>query len=50
MGLLDDDTVRAPLLTLEAEPRATLTALLRELGIVEAVGGRMEGVDRAAVA
>ena len=50
MGLLDDDMVRAPLLTLEAEPRATLTALLRELGIVEAVGGRMETVDREAVA
>lgn len=50
MGLLDDDAVRAPLLTLEPEPRAALAALLRALGVVESTGGRMETVDRTAVA
>ena len=39
MGLLDGDAVRAPLLPLDAEPRAALAGLLRRLGIVE-VGGR----------
>jgi len=50
MGLLDSDTVRAPLLPLEPDGRATLAALLRTLGIVESVGGRMETVDQEAVA
>ena len=50
MGLLDSDAVRAPLLTLEAEPRAALAALLRRLGVVEPAGGRFEATDRAAVA
>ena len=50
MGLLDGDAVRAPLLPLEAEPRVALTGLLRRLGIVESAGGRIEGIDRAAVA
>ena len=50
MGLIDSDTVRAPLLTLEPEPRAALTDLLRRLGVVESGGGRIETIDRAAVA
>ena len=50
MGLLDGDAVRAPLLTLEPEPRAALAGLLRGLGVVESAGGRIETVDRAAVA
>ncbi len=50
MGLLDCDAVRAPLLTLEAEPRAALAGLLRHLGVVESAGGRIEAADRAAVA
>jgi 4-hydroxy-tetrahydrodipicolinate synthase len=51
MGLLDGDTVRAPLLTLEPQPRAALVGLLQRLGIVEVAGGRILGtVDQAAVA
>jgi 4-hydroxy-tetrahydrodipicolinate synthase len=50
MGLLDGDAVRAPLLTLETEPRAALAALLRRLGVVESAGGRIESVEREAVA
>jgi 4-hydroxy-tetrahydrodipicolinate synthase len=51
MGLLDGDAVRAPLLTLEPQPRAALVGLLQRLGIVEVVGGRIRGtVDQAAVA
>jgi 4-hydroxy-tetrahydrodipicolinate synthase len=50
MGLLDSDAVRAPLLTLEPEPRAALAGLLRTLGVVESAGGRIETADRAAVA
>jgi 4-hydroxy-tetrahydrodipicolinate synthase len=50
MGLLDSDTVRAPLLTLEPDPRAALAGLLRGLGVVESAGGRIETIDRAAVA
>ena len=50
MGLLDDDAVRAPLLTLEPDARAALGALLRALGVVESAGGRIGTVDRAAVA
>ncbi|MBA2300785.1 MAG: 4-hydroxy-tetrahydrodipicolinate synthase [Chloroflexi bacterium] len=50
MGLLDSDAVRSPLLTLEREPRAALAGLLRGLGVVESVGGRIEAADRAAVA
>src|SRR6476661_8105493 len=42
MGLLDSDAVRAPLLSLEAEPRAALVGLLRRLGVVESAGGRIE--------
>jgi 4-hydroxy-tetrahydrodipicolinate synthase len=50
MGLLDNDTVRAPLLTLESEPRAALASLLRGMGVVESAGGRIDTADRAAVA
>jgi 4-hydroxy-tetrahydrodipicolinate synthase len=52
MGLLEGDAVRAPLLSLEAEPRAALIGLLRRLGVVESAGGRIEtgAADRAAVA
>jgi 4-hydroxy-tetrahydrodipicolinate synthase len=50
MGLLDGDAVRAPLLSLEAEPRAALVGLLRRLGVVESAGGRIDTADRAAVA
>jgi len=50
MGLLGCDAVRAPLLSLEAEPRAALAGLLRRLGVVEPAGGRFETADRAAVA
>lgn len=49
-GLLDSDAVRAPLLTLEAEPRAALAGLLRGLGVVESAGGRIGTLDREAVA
>ncbi len=41
MGLLDDDTLRAPLLPLADAPRERLTTLLRTLGLVEG-GGRQE--------
>jgi dihydrodipicolinate synthase/N-acetylneuraminate lyase len=51
MGLLESDSVRAPLLTLEPEPREALVNLLRGLGIVELAGGRMSAtVGRGAVA
>ena len=50
MGLLESDTVRAPLLTMESDGRAELAALLRSLGVVESTGGRMVNVDQAAVA
>ena len=50
MGLLDGDAVRAPLLSLEPEPRAALVGLLRRLGVVESAGGRIDTADRAAVA
>jgi 4-hydroxy-tetrahydrodipicolinate synthase len=51
MGLLDSDAVRAPLLTLEPQPRAALVGLMQRLGIVEVIGGRIhETVGQAAVA
>jgi 4-hydroxy-tetrahydrodipicolinate synthase len=50
MGLLDSDAVRAPLLTLDHEPRVALAALLRRLGVVESSGGRIETHQREAVA
>jgi 4-hydroxy-tetrahydrodipicolinate synthase len=48
MGLLESDAVRAPLLPLEPGPRDILAATLRGLGLVEAVGGRIETGDRPA--
>lgn len=50
MGLLEGDTVRAPLLPLEPEPRAALSDLLRGLGIAESAGVRIPADGRAAVA
>jgi len=41
MGLLESDMVRAPLMPLEAAGIAALTATLRQLGLVEAAGGRI---------
>jgi 4-hydroxy-tetrahydrodipicolinate synthase len=41
MGLLETDAVRRPLLTLADGARADLGVVLRELGLVEAGGGRM---------
>ena len=50
MGLLEADTVRAPLLALDPESRADLAATLRSLGVVERTGGRIETTTREAVA
>lgn len=47
MGLIETDTVRGPLLPLPDDARAALAATLRNLGLVEAAGGRMR--DRAEV-
>jgi 4-hydroxy-tetrahydrodipicolinate synthase len=47
MGLLETDTVRAPLLPLESPAHEALAATLRGLGLVEAVGGRIEAGARA---
>ena len=41
MGLLETDMVRAPLLPLEPAAVAVMATLLRQLGLVEAAGGRM---------
>jgi len=52
MGLLETDTVRAPLLPLDPDARAAMAATLRGLGLLEATGGRMtsRSVTREAVA
>ena len=50
MGLLDHDTVRAPLLPLEPAERAELESMVRALGLVEAGGGRMKAARQTAVA
>ena len=42
MGLLDDDRLRQPLLPLADAPRERLTAILRDLGLVDG-GGRVAG-------
>ena len=42
MGLIESDAVRGPLLTLDAESRARMGDTLRSLGLVEAIGGRMQ--------
>src|SRR6476646_4287581 len=41
MGLLDTDTVRGPLLPLDADGRAAMAVTLRSLGLTEATGGRI---------
>jgi 4-hydroxy-tetrahydrodipicolinate synthase len=41
MGLLESDAVRAPLLSLDADGRAAMAVTLRDLGLVEAGGGRI---------
>jgi 4-hydroxy-tetrahydrodipicolinate synthase len=41
MGLLESDTVRAPLLPLDADGQAAIAVTLRDLGLVEAGGGRI---------
>lgn len=41
MGLLESDAVRAPLLSLDPDAAAALAVLLRSLGLVEHVGGRI---------
>ena len=41
MGLLATDTVRAPLLPIDAEGRAAMAVVLRDLGLVEVAGGRI---------
>jgi 4-hydroxy-tetrahydrodipicolinate synthase len=50
MGLLDGDTVRAPLLPLDGEARAAMAVMLRSLGLVEARGGRVIESPQEAVA
>jgi 4-hydroxy-tetrahydrodipicolinate synthase len=42
MGLIEGDAVRGPLLPLDAGSRTALGETLRSLGLVEAVGGRMQ--------
>jgi 4-hydroxy-tetrahydrodipicolinate synthase len=41
MGLLESDMVRAPLLPLDTDGEAVMAATLRQLGLVEAAGGRI---------
>ena len=41
MGLLESDMVRAPLLPIDEPGRAAMAATLRQLGLVEAAGGRI---------
>ena len=41
MGLLASDAVRPPLLPLDIDARQAMEVLLRSLGLIEAVGGRM---------
>ncbi len=43
MGLLETDTVRAPLLPLDDDARLVLGSILRRLGLVEPSGGRIAG-------
>lgn len=47
MGLLETDTVRAPLLPLESDGRAAMAATLRGLGLTEAGGGRIADAARS---
>lgn len=52
MGLLETDTVRAPLLPTDHEGRAAMAVILRGLGLLEAGGGRIANrpASREAVA
>jgi 4-hydroxy-tetrahydrodipicolinate synthase len=50
MGLLETDALRAPLLPLENEARERLAGILRGLGLLEAVGGRIADAAAEAVA
>ena len=50
MGLLDGDAVRAPLLPLDADARASLAVTLRSLGLVDTRGGRVLSTREEAVA
>ncbi|HET8786802.1 MAG TPA: 4-hydroxy-tetrahydrodipicolinate synthase [Candidatus Limnocylindrales bacterium] len=50
MGLIASDAVRRPLLPLEAEARAALSATLRSLGLLETGGGRIIDTHHEAVA
>jgi 4-hydroxy-tetrahydrodipicolinate synthase len=50
MGLLETDSVRAPLLPLEDVARERLAGVLRAAGLVEAVGGRIAAPEQEAVA
>jgi len=50
MGLLESDAVRAPLLPMDPDGRASMAVTLRMLGLVEATGGRIGVAARAAVA
>lgn len=50
MGLLETDALRAPLLPLEDEARERLAGILRGLGLLEAVGGRIADAAAEAVA
>ena len=50
MGLLDVDTVRAPLLPLDDDARASLAGVLRASGLVEPAGGRFSADRREAIA
>jgi len=50
MGILDSDTVRAPLLPLDDGPRAALADVLRTLGLVEPAGGRIAPATAATAA
>ncbi len=50
MGLLETDALRAPLLPLEDDARERLAGILRGLGLLEAVGGRIADAAAEAVA
>jgi 4-hydroxy-tetrahydrodipicolinate synthase len=50
MGLLETDTVRAPLLSMEDPARELVAGVLRGSGLIEADGGRIATIEREAVA
>ena len=47
MGLIDSDTVRRPLLSMDGEHRAAMAATLRALGLLDAQGGRIGSASAA---